>query len=145
MTGEEARRRFAAAPVARLATADAQGRPHLVPITFAVVGDVVYSAVDSKPKRTTALRRLANVRANPHVAALVDEYDDDWSRLWWARADGLARVVEATDAEGRTAIDHLTRRYPRYRTQPPGGPVLAIDVDRWSGWSAALSSTGDRH
>ena len=145
MTRDEARRRFAAARVARLATVGPDGRPHLVPITFVVVGDIVYSAVDSKPKRTTALRRLANVRENPRVAVLVDQYDDDWSRLWWARADGLARVVDAADAEGRTAIDHLTRRYPRYRTQPPGGPVLAIDVDRWSGWSAALSSTGDRH
>src|SRR5690242_12438701 len=94
LTPEEARERFAAARVARLATADAGGRPHLVPIVFAVAGDEVFSAVDAKPKRTANLKRLANVRANPHVALLADHYDDDWSELWWARADGRARVLE---------------------------------------------------
>ncbi|HEU4421884.1 MAG TPA: TIGR03668 family PPOX class F420-dependent oxidoreductase [Pilimelia sp.] len=136
MTHDEARRRFAAARVARLATAGADGRPHLVPITFAVVGDTVYSAVDSKPKRTTALRRLANVRDNPRVAVLVDHYDDDWSRLWWVRADGSGRVLDPGDAEARTAVGELARRYPQYRSEPPAGPVLAGDVDRWTGWSA---------
>jgi PPOX class probable F420-dependent enzyme len=136
VTRDEARRRFAAARVARLATVGSDGRPHLVPITFVVVGDTVYSAVDSKPKRTTALRRLANVRDNPRVAVLVDQYDDDWSRLWWVRADGAGRVLDPTDAEAGAAIDELALRYPRYRTERPAGPVLAIDVDRWSGWSA---------
>jgi PPOX class probable F420-dependent enzyme len=136
VTREEARRRFAAAHVARLATVGSDGRPHLVPITFVVVGDTVYSAVDSKPKRTTALRRLANVRDNPRVAVLVDRYDDDWSRLWWVRADGAGRVLDPADAEAGAAIGELARRYPRYRTERPAGPVLAIDVDRWSGWSA---------
>ena len=91
VTPAEARGRFAAARVARLATADATGQPHLVPVTFAVAGDMVYTAVDAKPKRTTALRRLANVAANPRVSLLVDHYDDDWSRLWWVRADGRRR------------------------------------------------------
>src|SRR5690348_1391752 len=94
MTADEARARFAAARVARLATADASGRPHVVPIVFAVAGDEIVSAVDAKPKRTTALRRLANVRENPRVALLADHYEDDWSALWWVRADGTARVAE---------------------------------------------------
>jgi PPOX class probable F420-dependent enzyme len=141
MTPQEARDRFAAARVARLATADAGGRPHLVPIVFAVASDgdrsVVYSAVDAKPKRTTALRRLTNVRANPQVSVLVDSYDDaDWTALWWVRADGLGRVLEPADGEAEVAVRLLGRRYAQYRAQPPAGPVLAVDVTRWSSWSA---------
>jgi PPOX class probable F420-dependent enzyme len=136
MTGEELRRRFAGAPVARLATADAQGRPHLVPIVFALVGETIYSAVDAKPKRTTALRRLANVAANPRAAVLVDHYADDWQALWWVRADGAARVLAADSPEARDAVAHLVRRYAQYRDTPPPGPVLAVDVERWSGWFA---------
>jgi PPOX class probable F420-dependent enzyme len=132
-----ARERFAEARVAHLATADREARPHLVPIVFAVAGDTIYSAVDAKPKRGTELRRLANVAANPRVAVLVDHYDEDWNRLWWARADGTARVLGAGDAEARAALALLAGRYPQYREQPPPGPVLAVDVDRWSGWSAA--------
>jgi PPOX class probable F420-dependent enzyme len=134
LSAEEARARFVAAPVARLATVSADGQPHIVPIVFAADGDVLYSAVDRKPKSTTALRRLANIAANPAVAVLVDHYADDWTRLWWARADGTARIAEAAEAE--RALDRLTARYPVYREQRPPGPVVAVDVARWSGWSA---------
>lgn len=138
MTAGEARRRFAAARVARLATAGADGIPHLVPVVFAVAGDEVFSAVDAKPKRTTALRRLANVRANPRVALLADHYDDaDWSALWWVRADGAARVLDPGDPEAPRAVALLAERYGQYRERPPGGPVLAVAIERWSGWSAA--------
>jgi PPOX class probable F420-dependent enzyme len=137
VTDEEARNRFASARVARLATADADKRPHVVPIVFALAGETVYSAVDAKPKRTTALRRLANVAANPRVAVLVDHYDEDWHTLWWVRADGTARVLDSEQREGRQALARLVERYPQYRDQPPPGPVLAIDVERWSSWSAA--------
>jgi PPOX class probable F420-dependent enzyme len=133
----EARARFAAARVARLATADAAGRPHLVPLVFAVSGDTVYSAVDHKPKRTTALRRLANVAANPRVALLVDHYDEDWTRLWWVRADGAGRVLDPGTGAAATAVRLLAERYDQYRQVPPTGPVLAVAVSRWSGWSAA--------
>lgn len=149
MTDEEARRRVAEARVARLATADADGRPHVVPMVFALAsgrdagetrsGDTVYSAVDAKPKRSTSLRRLANIAANPRVAVLVDHYEDDWHALWWVRADGTGRVLDADEPEGRDAIARLVARYPQYREQPPPGPVVAIDVVRWSSWSA----TGD--
>lgn len=139
MTAEEARRRFAGARVARLATADAAGRPHIVPIVFALAGDTIYSAVDAKPKRTTALRRLANVAANPRVAVLADHYDDDdWRALWWVRADGRGRVLDAGEPEARDAVARLAERYAQYREQPPAGAVLAIDVERWSGWSGDL-------
>jgi PPOX class probable F420-dependent enzyme len=134
VTAEEARERFTAARVARLATADAGGRPHVVPIAFALDGDRLYSAVDSKPKHTTELRRLANVRENPRVAVLVDHYDDDdWSALWWARADGAGRVLGSDDPEARRAAELLRERYPRIE---PIGAVLAVDVERWSGWEA---------
>jgi PPOX class probable F420-dependent enzyme len=137
MTAAEARRLFTTARVARLATADAQCRPHLVPIVFAVDGDTVYSAVDAKPKRTTALRRLANVAANPSVALLADHYEDrDWAALWWVRADGSGRVLPADEDEARHAVTLLADRYPQHRDDPPRGPVLAVDVERWSGWSA---------
>jgi PPOX class probable F420-dependent enzyme len=143
VTGEEARRRFAEAPVARLATAGADARPHIVPIVFAVAGDTIYSAVDAKPKRTTALRRLANVAANPAVAVLVDHYDDDWTRLWWARADGSGRVLAGGEPGRDDALAALADRYPQYREQRPEGPVLVIDVERWSGWAAqAGGATG---
>jgi PPOX class probable F420-dependent enzyme len=135
VTPAEARARFAASRVARLATADAAGRPHLVPIAFAVAGDTIYSAVDAKPKRTRALRRLANVRENPAVALLVDHWDeDDWAALWWVRADGRGRAIDSEDPEARRAVELLRERYPAQRD---AGEVLAVEVDRWSGWAAA--------
>ena len=130
-----ARTRFAQARVARLATASTDSAPHLVPITFAVVGDMIVSAVDHKPKSTTRLRRLANIAANPRVSVLVDAYDEDWTQLWWARADGLARVV--TEGSGfAAAVDALVLRYPQYREASPAGPVVVVEVSRWSGWAA---------
>jgi PPOX class probable F420-dependent enzyme len=135
MTAAEARRRFASARVARLATVGADGRPHLVPMAFALAGETVYSAVDAKPKRTRALRRLANVAAEPRVAVLADHYEEDWGALWWVRADGTGRILDAGEPEGRNALGLLAGRYAQYRDAPPAGPVLAVDVARWSGWS----------
>jgi PPOX class probable F420-dependent enzyme len=133
-----ARARFAAARVARLATADAGGRPHLVPVCFALAGDTVYVAVDAKPKRTQKLKRLANLAENPAAALLADHYDDvDWTRLWWARADGTARILEGEDPERIRALALLAERYRQYAETPPPGPVIAIDVVRWSGWTAS--------
>jgi PPOX class probable F420-dependent enzyme len=131
----EARERLAGARVAHLATADPAGQPHLVPMCFAVETDTIYSAVDHKPKRTTQLRRLRNVTANPRVAVLADLYEDgDWRALWWVRADGLARVLDGASIEARHAVELLAERYSQYRESPPAGPVLAVDVERWSGW-----------
>lgn len=136
MSADEARERFAAARVARLATSSEDGRPHLVPIVFTLARDVLYTAVDAKPKTTTALRRLANIAANPHVAVLADHYDDDWTQLWWVRADGIARIADGDDEHDGLRL--LAERYPQYTTHPPPGPVIAIDVDTWTGWSAGL-------
>jgi PPOX class probable F420-dependent enzyme len=132
MHEDEARRRFAA-PVARLATVSAEGRPHLVPIVFALAGDTLYHGVDAKPKRTADLRRLANIDAHPEVAVLVDHYEDDWSALWWVRADGTARTVDPAGPEGAEAIGRLSGRYPAFRLT---GRLLAVEITRWSYWSA---------
>lgn len=131
----EARARFVAARVARLATVSADGQPHLVPVTFAVSGDEIVFAVDHKPKSTHALRRLANIAANPAVTFLADAYDEDWTRLWWARADGTATVEEPGP------VPLLVAKYPQYAERPPEGPVVRTRVTRWSGW-AGTGQTG---
>jgi PPOX class probable F420-dependent enzyme len=135
---DEARRRFAAAAVARIATVTPDGRPHIVPVTFAVEGDRIYSIVDTvKPKDGLLLARLHNIAANPRVSLLVDEYDDDWQRLWWVRADGTARI--ARDGPGWERSKRLlTSRYPQYRNANDFGPATIVEVDRWSGWAATL-------
>ena len=130
----------AAARVARLATIGGGGRPHLVPICFALEGDVLYSAVDEKPKRSRRLQRLANVRAHPQVAVLVDHYEEDWTRLWWLRLRGTGRVVEH-GPELEAALGLLREKYEQYRAEPPGGPVLAIAIDEWRSWSAEGSGS----
>jgi PPOX class probable F420-dependent enzyme len=134
---EAARERFATATHALLATADRDGAPHIVPIVFVLAGETIYNAVDRKPKRTTALRRLHNVLENPRAAVLAEHYSDDWAALWWVRAEGAARVIEAAGDEGSAALELLAARYATYRDMPPPGPLLAIDVARWSGWEAS--------
>lgn len=126
---------FAAAPAARLATVAPDGKPHLVPVVFAVHDEVVYTAVDAKPKSTHRLRRLANIERNPQVSMLVDHYADDWTRLWWVRIDGVAAIHHDgnTMQAGR---DMLRAKYPQYQTVPLNGPVIAVAVRRWSSWHA---------
>jgi PPOX class probable F420-dependent enzyme len=133
--GEGLRARVAGWPVARLATVGADGAPHLVPCCFALDGDVAYSVVDHKPKRSSALRRLDNIRANPPVCLLVDHYEEDWSALWWVRLDGNARLV-ADGPEHERAIALLCAKYPQYRATPPSGTVVAIDVRACRTWAA---------
>jgi PPOX class probable F420-dependent enzyme len=134
MESDLARRRVADANVARLATAARDGRPHIVPITFVIEQDTLYFAVDAKPKQTRNLRRLTNIAANPVVSVLVDHYEDDWTRLWWVRIDGTAHVV-ADAVEARHATDLLVEKYLQYRHARPEGPVVAIHIDRVTGWS----------
>lgn len=134
---EWARGRFALARVARLATVSGDGSPHVVPIVFALDADRLISAVDDKPKATTELRRLDNIAVNPFVSVLVDHYEEDWTRLWWARGDGWAHSHDTYD------IAPLVARYEQYRAHPPTGPVIVIEIDHWSGWSG-WSDAGDR-
>lgn len=136
MNEEEARARFSTGRVARLATIRPDGAPHLIPVVFVLEGDTVWLMVDEKPKRHRRLQRLVNVRAEPRVSLLVDAYDEDWSRLWWVRADGRAQIVgDGPNLE--RALDLLLDKYPQEREQPPIGPALAVEVERWRGWSAS--------
>jgi PPOX class probable F420-dependent enzyme len=125
----------AGARVARLATVGLDGVPHLVPVCFAVIDDAAYIAVDQKPKRGPRLRRVANIEATGYACLLVDHYDEDWTRLWWVRLDGRGRVADDASEIDR-ALAGLIARYPQYEAQPPPGPVIAIDIRRWTGWSA---------
>jgi len=134
LTTEEARARFAAARVARLATTGRDGHPHVVPITFAVDGDRIYTAVDHKPKTTTNLRRLRNISENPRIALLADHYAEDWAALWWVRVDGRASIVTDGGAMQRH-LDTLAERYTQYRQARPAGPVIVIHTERWTGWA----------
>ncbi|HEX2275077.1 MAG TPA: TIGR03668 family PPOX class F420-dependent oxidoreductase [Acidimicrobiales bacterium] len=130
----ELRRRVERAPVARLATVRPDGHPHVVPITFALDAGTVVTAIDHKPKTTTSLQRLRNVEARPVASVLVDHYDEDWSRLWWVRGDGSARVVTG-GAEREQAVERLVAKYEQYREAPPQGPVIVVSVARWAAWS----------
>jgi PPOX class probable F420-dependent enzyme len=120
------------ARVARLATVDRQGRPHVVPICFAIEGETLYSAVDEKPKRTRRLQRLRNIEANPQVEVVIDHYEDDWTKLWWVRLRGTARIVDDP-----RAVDLLAAKYPQYRDRPPQGPVIAVSIEERSEWRAS--------
>jgi PPOX class probable F420-dependent enzyme len=126
---------FAESPVAMLATVGPDGAPHLVPVVFAVHDDVVYTAVDAKRKSTQRLRRLANIEANPKVSMLVDHYDDDWTQLWWVRADGIA-AIHYSGEEMATGYALLRKKYLQYQRIALDGPVVTVDVQRWASWQA---------
>ncbi|KAA2264814.1 TIGR03668 family PPOX class F420-dependent oxidoreductase [Solihabitans fulvus] len=128
------RQRFADARHALLATVDADAQPHLVPVTYAVRGDVMVIAVDHKPKKSMDLKRLRNISANARVSLLIDQYDEDWTKLWWARADGTARVIH-DDQQRQAPVRWLVDKYPQYEATPPAGPVIWTDVSAWRGWT----------
>ncbi|HZU50167.1 MAG TPA: TIGR03668 family PPOX class F420-dependent oxidoreductase [Mycobacterium sp.] len=127
--------RFSDAPIARLATVTPGGMPHLVPVVFALRDDIVYTAVDAKPKTTQRLRRLANIDNNPQVSMLVDHYVDDWTQLWWVRVDGVASVHDDGDALDM-GYQLLRAKYAQYQSVSLDGPVIAIAVQRWVSWHA---------
>jgi PPOX class probable F420-dependent enzyme len=119
--------------VGRLATVGSDGRPHVVPICFALDGETLYTAVDEKPKSTRRLQRLANIDANPWVEVVVDHWDEDWTRLWWVRLGGPARVVD-TD---RRALELLQAKYEQYRADPPAGPFVVVTIESRREWRAS--------
>lgn len=118
-----------------MATVNAEGQPHLVPVTFALWSEVIVIAIDHKPKVTTNLKRLRNIRETGRGSLLADEYDDqDWSRLWWVRVDGAARIV-GDKQERADPIERLCAKYVQYREHPPTGPVIWVDIDALTGWA----------
>jgi PPOX class probable F420-dependent enzyme len=135
LDGAAMRQRVATARVARLATVGAGGQPHLVPVVFALDDPLAWIAIDHKPKRTRDLARLRNIAAHPSVSVLVDHYEDDWTRLWWVRLDGDARVLPGDG--WREPISKLAAKYPQYRDSPPEGPVIEIRIRTWRGWAAS--------
>jgi PPOX class probable F420-dependent enzyme len=132
---KQAEAMFAESPVAMLATAGADGVPHVVPVVFAVHNGVVYTAVDAKRKSTQRLRRLVNIEANPRVSMLVDHYDDDWTQLWWVRADGVAAIHYSGD-EMAAGYALLRAKYVQYQRIALDGPVVTVEVQRWAAWQA---------
>ena len=122
------------ARVARLATVRPDGRPHIVPITFAIDQDTIVTAVDHKPKTTGNLQRLRNIESHPFASVVIDHYDEDWSSLWWVRGDGNARLV-VEGLEHEKAVSRLADKYDPYRSRPPRGPVIVIDIARWTWWT----------
>jgi PPOX class probable F420-dependent enzyme len=124
--------------VARLATVGPDGSPHVVPICFALDGDTLYTAIDEKPKRTRRLARLRNIEANPSVEVVIDGWDEDWSRLWWVRLKGQARVVER-DERG---LALLRAKYAQYRERSPAGPFIVVTISRRVDWKASQKEAG---
>jgi PPOX class probable F420-dependent enzyme len=126
--------------VARLATADTFGRPHLVPVCFAYLDGAFYTPVDEKPKRSLRLKRLRNIAQNHRVALLLDEYDDDWSRLAWLMVQGEAEVLQSGPEHAR-ALEALRQRYPQYRDMDlESRPVIRIVPRRVLFWRASGGS-----
>jgi PPOX class probable F420-dependent enzyme len=132
-----ARELLASARVARLAVGGADGPPLVVPVCFAVEDDVIYHAVDQKPKTTRNLARIRRLEADPRATLLADHYDDeDWAALWWVRAEGRARILyDVNSPEAARALGLLAARYAQYRAQRPAGPVIALDLERLTGWA----------
>jgi PPOX class probable F420-dependent enzyme len=130
------RGRVAAARVGHLGTVRPDGRPHVVVVTFAWLGeDRLVTAVDAKPKRSTDLQRLRNLAASPWATLLVDHYEEDWSRLWWVRLDGDAEVVR-DEPRRAESVRPLVAKYAAYRSAPPAGPAIVLRVRSCASWSA---------
>jgi len=134
MTPDRARRRVADGRVARLATIDPDGRPNLVPFCYALIGDTIYSPVDHKPKTTTSLRRVENLRVRPDCIVIVDHYEEAWENAWWVRIRGRGRILERGE-EYERADAALRDKYPQLADDPPPPAIVAIDATAWTDWS----------
>ena len=134
-------------PVARLATTGSSGRPHQVPIVFVRVGECLWSPIDGKPKAGGELARVRNIRERPEVGLLLDEYTDDWNRLWWIRIDASGRVVrpraQQQDAPFRAVQEALREKYPQYDDVPllqSHPTLLAFDLVQIRSWCAGSTA-----
>ena len=126
--------------VAYLATTDVHAQPHLVPVVFVRMDEDIFICIDEKPKKHRFLKRLANIKANPKISLLVDNYDDNWQELRWVRVDGTAVLLENTD-ESRvvfeSVISTLRDKYPQYQTMDLSrGPLIRITINAIASWQA---------
>ena len=134
---------FAAARVARMATTNAEGTPHLVPVLFVFIDGTVFTSVDDKLRRTKASRRLDNIATNRQVSLLVDHYEEDWDNLWWVRADGDAEILDQHAAEAQHALETLSEKYPQYALIRPEGSMIAVRNLQWQSWSGKGTASVD--
>jgi PPOX class probable F420-dependent enzyme len=123
------------ARVARLGYLDGDDRPRVLPVTFGLTGGFVWSAIDDKPKRRAEPARVECLRRRPEASLVVDEYDDDWSRLAWVQLLGRIEIVAAGSAPD--AMEALAAKYPQYAERRPRGPLLRLEVERELCWRAA--------
>ncbi len=132
----EVRRFLETSRVGRLATADADGDPHLIPVCYALDGETLYVTIDEKPKRGGTLKRLRNIAENPRAALLVDHYDEDWSRLGWVMLRGGAEILrDGSEHDHAQAL--LRHRYRQYAVMDLAPlPVIALRVQRVTSWGA---------
>jgi PPOX class probable F420-dependent enzyme len=123
----------------RLATANRDGAPHVIPVCYACDGGSLYIALDAKPKRVAParLRRVRNILENPQVALVVDRYSDDWSELAYVLIQGSAVLLPPGDPEHSRAVALLRERYRQYHAMPiEQQPVIAIRPASVVGWGA---------
>jgi PPOX class probable F420-dependent enzyme len=135
----EAIERVESSRIARLASTRPDGHPHIVPITFASIGESLVTMIDHKPKTTHNLQRLRNIESSPHVSVIVDEWSEDWERLWWVRLDGSAFIHQDDDV-WREARMALVTKYRQYQEHPPVGPAILITIDRVTSWEGTRRS-----
>lgn len=136
MDRSEALRRLDSARVGRFASITPDGRPHVVVVTFAMVGDHLVHMIDQKPKSTSHLQRLQNVETLPIASLLVDHYEEDWTTLWWVRVDGEVTIEKDGDMWW-AARSSLKEKYRQYRYSPPAGPAILLAIDRVSHWESS--------
>jgi PPOX class probable F420-dependent enzyme len=132
---EWARELVVSSPVARLGLVDELDRPRVLPVTFALFEDALWSAIDWKPKRSAEPARVRRLRRRPAASLLVDVYSADWSRLEWVELSGRMSILDADDAGD--AVEALAAKYPQYRTNPPAGPMLRLAPERFACWRAS--------
>jgi PPOX class probable F420-dependent enzyme len=120
--------------VGHLATCSSSMQPHIVPVTFAFRNGSIVIGIDEKPKSTTKLKRLRNILENPRVSLMWDEYDEDWTKLWWVRGDGVGLIIES-GLVWEAAWAALNAKYLQYQGSRHEGPCMSVEIDSWSGWS----------
>lgn len=147
MFDDDERRFFESTRIARLATADADGRPSVVPVCFAFVGDRIVTPIDEKPKAVPVgeLRRSRDIRANPRVALLVDHYEADWDKLGWVQVRGRATLVATDEAPHSAAVTALRAKYEQYADHVlEDRPVICIAPGRVVSWGKIERSTDEK-